>query len=566
MNKKFKVASPPHLRRRTTTSIVMLDLIVSLIPAMLMSIHYFGIAVAKLILACVISSGISQFLFEKLYNKKTELWDYSFAVTGILLALILPHTCPPWVASLGSAFAIIFGKCIYGGLGKNIFNPALIGRIFLMISFPQYVLNYRAYDGGAGATLLPLMKYRGIESLYTTFGSRADFFRSLLSGQNIYGSMGEVSVVAILIGLLYLRLKGHVKLHIPFSILTSVFILSYLLGYNPYIYILSGGLVFASVYIATDMVTSPYTKLGSIIYSIVIALLVVLIRRNTSHPEGVAYAILFANIFVPFINKYTKPRVFGKGYRMKEIKIAIISLSISIVLISAIFRVDKIIEAYREENYRAYKEKIMLSLVDDAKDIGRHEDTIIYNRFLFRPVYDKNKETIAYIIEGKAKGYSQDIVKFLLAIDLEGTSIGHKVLEHNETNGLGSRISNKEWEDVFIGLNKDSRFNVETDAFSGATFTFANMHRAVLEILRAYNNRESKKEEIKTDYNSGATELIYNEDTEDEYLEGEAGATDLYQEEKIIESESAEDESLDGSAGATEANWAFLGKEEKIWV
>lgn len=562
MNKKFKVASPPHLRRRTTTSIVMIDVIISLLPAIFMSIKYFGLEVAFLIIACILSAGISQFLFERIFNKKSELWDYSFAVTGILLALILPHTCPPWVASIGSAFAIIFGKCIYGGLGKNIFNPALVGRIFLMISFPQYVLNYRTYDGGAGATLLPLMKYRGVENLYTTFGSKGNFFRSLLTGQDIYGSMGEVSVIAILIGLIYLKLKGHVKLYIPFSIISSVFILSYFLGYNPYIYTLSGGLIFASVYIATDMVSSPYTKSGSIIYSIVIALLVILIRSKTSHPEGTAYAILFANIFVPFINKYTKPKVFGKGYRMKEIRVAIIALLISVISISAIFRIDKLIEIDRKEKYELYKENLMLSLVADAKKLGKDEETIIYNRFLFRPIYGGNNELIAYVVESEAKGYSQDIVKFFLAIDLEGRSIGYHILEHNETNGLGSRISNKEWQNVFIGLTKESKFNIEKDAFVGATYTFSNMHRVIISILRAYEEGKSnnKKDNIEVDYKSGATEVIYTGEVDTEAGASDSSYGDVNTQEDSIDSDS------DSEAGATDGNWTFFRKEDKSWV
>ena len=211
MISKLKVASPPHIKRRTKTSTVMIDVIISLVPAIFVAIHYFGFNVAKLIVVSLISAGLSQLAAEKIFKKPSEIKDYSFAVTAILLALILPHTTPLWVAVLGNIFAIVVGKVIFGGLGKNIFNPALLGRVFLMISFPQYVLHYKTYDGQSGATILPMMKYMGIEKIYNIFGGPVDFYQALITGNNIYGSMGETSIAAIIVGLIYLKLRGHVK-------------------------------------------------------------------------------------------------------------------------------------------------------------------------------------------------------------------------------------------------------------------------------------------------------------------------------------------------------------------
>lgn len=507
MISKLKVASPPHITRRTKTSTVMIDVIISLIPAIFIAIHYFGFNVAKLIVVSVISAGLSQLAAEAVFKKPSELGDYSFAVTAILLALVLPHTTPLWVAVLGNVFAIVVGKVIFGGLGKNIFNPALLGRVFLMVSFPQYILHYKTYDGQSGATILPMMKYLGIEKIYNIFGGPVDFYQALITGNNIYGSMGETSIAAIIVGLIYLRLRGHVKLYIPFSIILTVFTASFVLGYNPFIYILAGGLVFASVYMATDMVTSPYTKIGGILYGILIGLLVVFIRKTTSYPEGVSYAILIANLFVPFINKHTKPRVFGKEYNMKEIKTALISLAAIIFGVFAIVKLDASINNERQMKSEEYKKNEIMKLIPQGEKLGADEATFIQEGYLFRPVMGKDDEIIAYVVEAQAKGYSHYLVDFLIAIDTKGNTIGYKVTHQTETKGLGSRIAEDQWQNVFVGLDKDSEFEKDKDSFAGATYTFTNMYKEIKKILGAYD-------------------AYLKENTSEEDMDGEAGASE----------------------------------------
>lgn len=505
MINKLKVASPPHLRRRTQTSTVMIDVVISLLPAVFIGIHYFGFNVAKLVIASLVSAGISQATAEYFFKKKSELGDYSFAVTAILLALVLPHTTPIWVAVIGNVFAIVFGKVIFGGLGKNIFNPALLGRVFLMISFPQYILHYRTYDGQSGATILPMMKYLGLEKIYNIFGGPVDFYQALITGNNIYGSMGETSITAILLGLIYLKLRGHVKLYLPLSIILTVFLTSYILGYNPFIYILAGGLIFASVYMATDMVTSPYTRNGGIIYGIFIGIMVVFIRKTTSYPEGVSYAILMANIFVPFINKYTKPRVFGKEFNMKEIKIALICIISIAAGVFGIIKLDSYVSLKRANKIKEYRTIKILSLVSEGKKIGEDSDTFMQEGYLFRPIFSEDDNIEAYVVEGEAKGYSHHYVDFILTIDTEGNSTGFKVLRQEETKGLGSRIEEEEWQNVFIGLNKDSEFDKDIDSFSGATYTFANMFKEIINILSAFSDfNEENHEDI--DSEAGASD------------------------------------------------------------
>ncbi len=538
MIKKLKVASAPHLRRQTTTRGTMIDVIISLIPVTIMAIKYFGSVVINLLLVSILVTGIAQFIGEKLLKKDSELGDYSFVVTAMLLTLSLPHTTPYWVLSLGSIFAIIFGKVIYGGLGKNLFNPALLGRVFMMVSFPQYILNYKSYDGSAGATILPLMKYTSMNSIYDSFGGKGEFIKGLFTGHEILGSMGEVSVIAILIGLIYLKLRGHVKLSVPFIIVSVVFIGGYFGGYNPLVYILSGGLIFGAVYMATDMVTSPYTRVGKMVYSLLIGICILIIRKFTSHPEGVAYAILFGNIFVPFINKHTKPRVFGRGYNMKEIKIAAISLGLTLVGLLLIFQIDKKLESNKEAKILLEKEKVMLEMVENSARIAKDEETTMYGGYVFRPIYNINEEKIAYVVEAKSKGYSKSEIEFLMAMALDGSCIGHHILAHEETKGLGSKIASNEWKNVFNNVTKDSKFDKETDAFSGATYTFRNMHKTIIDILKAYENE--------------------TENT----IDGESGATDIGWEEEVVE----EVEETDGEAGSTDGDWSAYRRDGILWV
>ncbi len=225
---------------------------------------------------------------------------------------------------------------------------------------------------------------------------------------------------------------------------------------------------------------------------------------------------------------------------MKELKIALISLILTLVGIFLIFTIDKNLESNKEAKLLFEKEKIMLNMVDDSVRIGRDEETSIYGGYLFRPVFNVNEEKIAYVVEAKSKGYSKSEIEFLMAMDLGGMCIGHHVLAHKETKGLGSKIASEQWENVFVNTTKDSKFDKEVDAFSGATYTFLNMHKTIVDILKSYESQEE----------SG--------------VDGESGASDSDWGVEEVEEEIAEE--IDGDAGSTEGEWSAMRKDENLWV
>ena len=231
------------------------------------------------------------------------------------------------------------------------------------------------------------------------------------------------------------------------------------------------------------------------------------IRKTTSYPEGVSYAVLIANLFVPFINKHTKPRVFGKEYNMKEIKTALISLVAIIMGVFAIIKLDASIDAERQIKNEEYKKNEIMKIIPQGEKIGADEDTFIQEGYLFRPVMGKNNEIIAYVVEAQAKGYSHYLVDFILAIDTEGTTIGYKVTHQTETKGLGSKIAEDQWQNVFIGLDKNSEFEKDKDSFAGATYTFTNMYKEIKKILEAFDG-------------------YLKDNISEEDMDGEAGATE----------------------------------------
>lgn len=553
MIRKFKVAAAPHMRRNSTTKLVMVDVLISLSPVIVVAVKYFGIIALKMIIFSIFMAGLAEYLVGKVLNKKTELHDMSFAVTGALLALILPHTTPFWVIAIGDIFAISIGKVIFGGLGKNIFNPVLLGRVFLMISFPQYLLNFKGYDGSGGATLLPLQKYTPILSVYRIFGNKEEFFKALFTGHGIYGSMGEISIIAVLVGMVYLKVKGHIRLKMPIIFILTVFLGSIFVTQYPLIYVMSGGLFFAAVFIITDPATSPYTKAGEAVYSMLAGIFILLIRVYTSYPEGIAFGILIANLFVPFINKHTQPRVFGKGYNMKDIKIAVISLILTLLGLWVIFKVDEKLKVNKRAAEEKQKRIMMMEMVPLAKRIGEDKETVIYGGYLFRPLFDKNNSKIAYVIEDSAKGYSKKYVDYILAIDLEGETIGYKVVKEEETKGLGNKITEEKWQKSFVGLTMNSEFNKEEDAYSGATYTFLNMYKSIMDILNAYENEKDT-----------GIQKVDNE--EDDILDGEGGSTQGEWEEADEEIENLDQKDFEeGTENIKNEETSFSGREGYLW-
>jgi len=303
------ISSPPHLKSRLSTSYLMKQVMIALLPAVIASIYFFGIRAVLLIANCIFTALITERIILLLRKKPSTLNDYSAAVTGLLLALTLPPSVTWYAASLGSIVAISIGKHIFGGLGANIFNPALIGRAFLMAAYPKMLTTFikpNSVDAISSATPLILRKF----SQVITPNS------SLFFGK-VSGSLGETSAICLIIGGLYLLIRKVAGWRIPLSLLLTTTISSIILYLiNPswgsiWFHLFSGGLLLGAFFMATDPVTTPTTKKGRYIFGIGCGILIMIIRYFGGLPEGVMYSILFMNALTPLINRYTKPRRFG---------------------------------------------------------------------------------------------------------------------------------------------------------------------------------------------------------------------------------------------------------------
>jgi electron transport complex protein RnfD len=300
----------------------MRDVVIALLPAVIVSVLFYGWS-AMLVLATSIASCllVELFITRFLLKKPSTIADCSALVTGILLALNLPTTTPWWVVLIGSIVAIGVAKMTFGGLGQNLFNPALVGRVFLLISFPTYMTDWtrpQGFIGGnidsfTGATPLGVAKEGGIEAIQGLDYSDMLFF-------NIGGSAGEISAIALLLGFAYLLVRRVIKPYITCSIIATVAVFSGIFwGINPTEYtdpvfnILTGGLLLGAIFMATDYVTSPMSPMGQVIFGVGIGLITMLIRYFGAYPEGVSFAILIMNSVVPLINKKFHTKKYGRA-------------------------------------------------------------------------------------------------------------------------------------------------------------------------------------------------------------------------------------------------------------
>ena len=322
---EFIISSSPHIKSKITTKYLMNSAIIALLPALVVAIVMFGYQyVLPVVLLSVISAVLSEALFQKLFGLKLTFLDGSAALTGLLLALCLPPRVPLWIPVLGSIFAM-FSKQVFGGLGQNIFNPALMGRAFLLLSWPGIMTKWYAPFAGADAvttaTPLNIYKFEGLEKLISLFGGDIfSTYKHLFLGLK-GGSIGEVFIPALLLGLIYLLIKGVISWHIPVSYIVSCLVFSYLFGLNPIITILTGGILFGAFFMATDYVTSPLLTQSKLIYGFSIGFLNIIIRKFGGMPEGVTFAILIMNMIVPLLDKQIrKPFGFIKEKKVQSEK------------------------------------------------------------------------------------------------------------------------------------------------------------------------------------------------------------------------------------------------------
>jgi electron transport complex protein RnfD len=318
------LSSSPHIHSGETTDKVMRLVIYALLPATLLSLYFFGLPALTVVLICTLGCLAFEALACKLRKQPLTLMDGSAALTGVLLALNLPPSCPWWIALFGSAVAILVGKQVYGGLGYNPFNPALVARVVLLISFPVQMTSWTApaplgtgIDAITSATPLGEIKtavmLTGKLPELATSGF-VDYFTG-----NMAGCLGEVSALALLLGGLFLLVKKVITWHIPVSFLGTVLLLGGLFWLidpskypSPLFHLVTGGLLLGVFFMATDMVTSPVTGQGMLIFGVGCGLLTVLIRLFGGYPEGVSFAILLMNACTPLIDRYTRPKLYGQ--------------------------------------------------------------------------------------------------------------------------------------------------------------------------------------------------------------------------------------------------------------
>ncbi|MDR1918469.1 MAG: RnfABCDGE type electron transport complex subunit D [Tannerellaceae bacterium] len=318
MENKLIISPSPHIHSGDSISKNMYGVLIALIPAFLTSLYFFGLGALIVTAVSVASCVLIEYLIQRfLLKQEASVGDGSAILTGVLLAFNLPSNLPVWIIFIGALAAIGIGKMSFGGLGNNIFNPALVGRVFLLISFPAQMTTWPVpgklpmtyIDGETGATLLSQLKEGAAEL--------PAYSRVLLGDMG--GSLGEVSALALLLGFAYLLIRRIISWHIPVAVLGTVvavtglmYLIDPLSYVNPLVHLLSGGLLLGAIFMATDYVSSPMSRSGMLVFGVGVGLLTSVIRLFGSYPEGVSFAILIMNALTPLINNYFKPKHFGE--------------------------------------------------------------------------------------------------------------------------------------------------------------------------------------------------------------------------------------------------------------
>ncbi|XOB64988.1 RnfABCDGE type electron transport complex subunit D [Deferribacteres bacterium DY0037] len=323
---KLLVTFSPHDRDPMTTNVVMMLVVAALMPSVIGSIYYYGHYAVKGYLFTIFFCIAFEYLFDKISHRKTQIKDNSALLTGVLLAMNMPAGAPWWLMLIGSFVAIVISKAVYGGLGQNPFNPALVGRVFLLIAWPaemtawivpQTVKNGLVFDAVSTATPLGSMKADLLSQGHVVAGNIAPLTNQLIG--NVSGSLGGDSALLVLIGGLVLLQQRIISWHIPVSFIGTVFVLTGIywgiapeMTINPLMHVVSGGVMLGAFFMATDYVTSPMSKRAQLIFGFGCGLITVVIRLFGSYPEGVGFAILIMNAFVPLLDNYMRPKSFGE--------------------------------------------------------------------------------------------------------------------------------------------------------------------------------------------------------------------------------------------------------------
>lgn len=298
----LRLSTAPHIHSHFTTRKMMGNVLLALLPCAAASVYYFGLPALYTMLISMATAVVSEFLWQKIARQTVRVGDLSALLTGLLLALTISPSAPWWMTMIGSAFAIIIVKQLFGGIGDNFLNPALAARAVLLASWPAWMTRHFVPTGWMGAEAV---------SSATPLVSKAASYLDLLLGRDVAGAMGETCKIAVLIGLAFLLITHTISWRIPVFTIASTAAFSWILGFDPLYAVLSGGILFAAVFMATDYATSPMSTPAQTIYAVGIGLITVIIRNYGAYPEGVTYAVLFMNIVAPLLDRCVPNKVYG---------------------------------------------------------------------------------------------------------------------------------------------------------------------------------------------------------------------------------------------------------------
>ena len=501
MSQLRNVSSGPHIRSRLTTGGIMYDVILALMPATVFGIYHFGLHAALILATSVLSACLTEFVFDYICHRPNTLKDGSAVVTGLLLGLCLSPTVPLWIPYLGGLFAILFVKCLLGGLGQNFMNPALAARCFLLLSFGTVMTNF-GVDGISSATPLAVIAK----------GGDADVLKMFLGFTS--GTIG-VSVAAMLLGGVYLLIVGVITWHIPAAYLCSFLVIMGVGGGHGFelhylaAQLCGGGLMLGALFMATDPVTSPITTPGQILFGVLIGVLTAVFRIFGNATESVSYAIILGNLAVPLIDKIAIPKPFGLGDNAKKPKpripkpalvLMVVAILSGVALAGVNFLTQDRIEAQRlAANAEAYKavvpEAVDFGISDAAENFVSQYGKEVYGNGTYGRVYI-NEGVEGYDASGNLAGYAVSVttadgfdgnIVLTVGVSPDGTVSGISFTELNETAGMGMRADEAPWKAQFAGVKADafvvvkdgSNADNEIDAISGATTNSSAVVNAV---------------------------------------------------------------------------------------
>ena len=450
-------SSGPHIESPETIETNMWSVVVALIPALIAGVYFFGLYALYLVLA----SALSAVIFEKPFVENTSIFgDGSAFLAGSLLGLTLPPTVPWWIPILGGFLTIVIGKHLFGGLGSNIFNPALVARAILLLSYPALMIKWVSpFDGVSTATPLQL-------------GGDAFSYSQLIIG-NIPGSIGETSVIAILIGGVYLYLRDYIDLRIPISFIAGAVMGSLIFGQDPIFAIFSGGLIFVSIYMATDMVTSPVAKWAKVVYGLAGGFLTIFIRHYTYYPAGITFAVLIINGASYFLDNIFETPHFGEVEAVRK-KVAHFSAIIAAAVLILLVGMTLIDDEDSYPGSLAYTHlKEAVPAAERFEIIERDDNDILF-------AARKEEEIIKDLVYVSRDGFEAPI-EVLLSLNLEGSVEDIKIINESESPTLGSRIKDPDFLAQFREFTTADADQVmaETDMISGATYSSQSVSRAV---------------------------------------------------------------------------------------